>query len=113
MMSFLFSPFKRAWQEMEINKQIKEDIAQSDLKGSIMPGFITMNYMFFIIYGIFYTAAIYLIFESVFKPVSLLKLVLVVLLIWYFSSLHKNIYPKTRKNYLKSVGYDVEKRTLL
>lgn len=110
MIRFLFSPFKRTLREMEINKQIKEKIAQSDLKGRVMPRFIMMNYMFFVIYGVFYTAAIYLIFESFFKPVSLLKLVLVVLLIWYFSSLHKNIYPKTRRNYLKSIGFDVEKK---
>src|SRR5699024_6952109 len=109
MKNFLFTPFKRTFREMELNKQIKEEIAQSDLKGSVMPRFITMNYMFLIIYGIFYIAAIYLIFESFFKPVSLLKLVLIVLLTWYFSSLHKNIYPKARKIYLKSIGYGVEK----
>lgn|SRR5690625_7157486 len=105
MMNILLSPFKRTLREREINKQIKEDLSQSDLKVSSMSGFVTMNYMFFIIYGVFYTAVIYLIFESFLEPASLLKLVLVLLLIWYFSALHKNIYPKTRKNYLKSIGY--------
>lgn len=106
MMRNLFTPFKRTLREMKINKEIKDDISERDLKGRIMPGFITMNYMFFLIYGIFYTAAFYLIFASFFEPLSLLKLVLVVLLIWYFSLLHKNVYPKTRTNYLKSIGYD-------
>src|SRR5699024_3470682 len=109
MKNFLFTPFKSNFREMEINKQIKEEIAQSDLKESVMPRFITMNYMFLIIYGIFYIAAIYLIFESFFKPVSLLKLVLIVLLTWYFSSLHINIYPKTRKNYLQCIEHEDEK----
>jgi len=61
MKNFLLYPFKIALQEIEINKQIKEELSQSDLKIKAMPGFIPMNYMFFIIYVILYLAILYLI----------------------------------------------------
>lgn len=109
-MSFLFSPFKRTLREMKINKEMMEKLAQSDRKINIMPGFVTMNYMFFLIYAIFYTAIIYLLFASFFDVLSLLKLGLILLLVWYFSALHKNVYPKTRKNYLDRIGYDGENK---
>src|SRR5690625_8054311 len=96
MMNILLSPFKRTLREREINEPIKEDLSQSDLKVSSMSGFVTMNYMFFIIYGVFYTAVIYLIFVSFLEQASLLKLIIVILLLWYFSSSYHNIYLNSR-----------------
>lgn len=105
MKTFLLLPFKLALREMETNKQIKEELLQSNLKIKGMYGFVYMNYMAFVMYIMLYIEILYFIVGIIITPLAIIGVAIMILFTWGVTSVHKNVYPKTRENYLKSIGY--------
>src|SRR5690625_2196340 len=105
MKDFLILPFRIALKEIKNNNQFKKELSRKDSKVAFAP-FIYMNYMFLIMYSIIYIALIYLVIVGIFfTPLAFISLVTTSLFLWIATLLHKKLYPKTRENYLKSIGF--------
>lgn len=60
-----------------------------------------MSGMFILIMSIMYLVILYVIIVSFLDPMSLIILPVEILVTWAFKAMYTNIFPKTKKNYLK------------
>lgn len=105
MKKFLMYPFKKAVSEIEKNKRLQKELTQSDAKIKIR-SFIFASYLFLLIISMMYMLPLYLIIVGIFvTPVAFIPIIPTVITTLIFSLIYTKIYPKTKKNYLESIGY--------
>ena len=105
MKKILMRPFKVAIQEIKKDKQLIKDIENKGLKASVFP-FMFSSYMYLIIMSILYLSVVYLIVGGIFiNPVVFISILPTFITIWIAILLYTKVYPKTKRNYLKSIGY--------
>lgn len=110
MKDFLMHPFKLAREEIRKNKQLIKKSESHKLKVGLRP-FIYMSYMFMVvIFGLYLSVPYYFIGGIFITPIALLGMIPSVIMIWMGVRLYKNVYPKTKENFLKSIDHANEKQ---
>ena|SRR5690625_1774376 len=105
MKKFLIYPFKMAIQEIKKNKQLIKEAERLSPKVNIYP-FMYASYIFLIIISIMYIAILYLIIGGIFiEPLAFIGLVPTIITTLGFTLIFTKIYPKTKENYLKTIGF--------
>jgi len=98
-------PFKKSIQEIKKDKQLQKKIKYQGLKANIYP-FMYATYMFLFIISIMYIAVLYLIIAGIFfTPIAFIPLGPTILTTFVFTLIYTKVYPKTKENYLKSIGF--------
>src|SRR5699024_10777322 len=98
--------FRISFQEIKVNNQIKKELYERNSKMNIFSSFIYMNYMFLIMYFIVYIALLYLVVVGIFlNPLAFIPLVTTTIFLCIATLIHAKVYPKTRKDYLKSINF--------
>jgi Flp pilus assembly protein TadB len=104
MIKFLTYPFNTAIREIKRDNQFRKKLEDKGSKKSVSP-FIAMSCMFILMMSFMYIYFLYLLVGSIFvEPLGFIFLPIHVLLAWIFTLIYTKIFPKTRKNYLKSMG---------
>ncbi|MBU5465367.1 hypothetical protein KQI49_00815 [Virgibacillus sp. MSJ-26] len=105
MKNFFLYPFKKAIHEIKANKLIQDKLDKRGLKVGIQ-AFSYASYLFLIMISIIYLLLLYLIIAGIFvNPIGLIPIIPSALTTWIFILIYTKIYPKTKENYLKSIGY--------
>ncbi|WP_042221359.1 hypothetical protein [Oceanobacillus manasiensis] len=106
MKNFLLYPFRIVLQEIKKDKELLKTSKDSGSNLNLYP-FITMSYMFLFVFSCMYLSILYLIIVGLtVAPIGLLVVIPSILTTWIFTLLYKKVYPKTKANYLKSIGFD-------
>lgn len=105
MKNFLIYPFKMVVKEIKSNKQLIKDTEHLGPRINIYP-FMSATYMFLFIISIMYIAIMYLVIGGIFiEPLALIGLIPTIITTWVFTLIYTKVYPKTKENYLKSIGF--------
>ncbi|GAB3790427.1 hypothetical protein GCM10028868_03030 [Virgibacillus kimchii] len=105
--NILIYPFKMAIQEIKKDKKLQEELKHQDLKTANISPFMYASYMFLSIISIMYIAVLYLIIAGIFvDPVGFIPLLPTIFTTWVFTLIYTKVYPKTKENFLKSIGFN-------
>jgi len=102
MIRFLMSPFRAGIREIKKDNYFRKTLQGKILKSKVS-SFIAMSCMFIFIISVMYLAISYLVIVSIFLDPRIFFVLLGELLFtWVFIAIYTKVFPKTKKNYLKS-----------
>lgn len=109
MKNFLIYPFKMSMQEIKRVKQVMKESESKGIKLNIYP-FMYMTYMFLIVFSLLHVSVIYFIIGGIFvTPVVFIPVIPTIITILIARTLYTRVYPKTKENYLESIGFYKER----